>query len=72
MNTMNLKIVSHHPSGEDLCWGYDMTLPFVDTRVISDDRQQTAQATAMGMATPRPSTRSRPCTTPRTPSPRTP
>ena len=30
-----------------------MTLPFVDTRVISDDRQQTAQATAMGMATPR-------------------
>lgn len=53
MNTMNLKIVSHHPSGEDLCWGYEMTLPFVDTRVISDDRQQTAQATAMGMATPR-------------------
>ena len=29
-----------------------MTLPFVDTRVISD-RQQMAQATSMGMATPR-------------------
>ena len=49
LNTENVCIRSHHPSGEELCFGYNLDLPFVDTRVLGGHQTQT-QAT-MG-ATP--------------------
>lgn len=46
LNTENICIRKDHPSGEELCWAYNLDLPFVDTRVLGGHRTQT-QATRM-------------------------
>ena len=47
LNTENVCIRTHYPSGEDLCFAYNLELPFVDTRVLGGHQTQT-QATLGG------------------------